>query len=72
MKQGDTIYTPRFCTVEISEVLNASEAYEQRFVEPTHYNDPDFDIYGKHTGTNHMIFAAVKKSWRERNRPCHS
>jgi len=63
MQKGDTIRTPRFLTVEISDVLNQAEAYEQGFTEPTHYwDDPDFDIYGKHTGTNRMIFAAVKKN----------
>ena len=63
MKQGDTIYTPRFCTVHIAEVLNRAEAWEQGYREPTHYRDsPDFDIFGKHTGTNRMIFAAVAKN----------
>jgi len=41
-----------FCTVEIAEVLNRAEAWEQGYREPTHYRDnPDFDIYGKHTGS---------------------
>ena len=63
MQQGDTIYTPRFCTVEIKEVLGRAEAWEQGFTEPTHYDkDPAFDIYGKVTGTNRMIFAAVAKN----------
>ena len=63
MKQGDTIYTPRFCSVEISAVLGHSEAYEQGFTEPTHYHqNPDFDVYGKRIGTNRMIFAAVAKN----------
>lgn len=62
MKKGDYIYTPRFCTVEIKDVLSREEAREQKFTEPTHYDkDPEFDIYGKHTGVNHMIFAAVRK-----------
>ena len=64
MKQGDTIYTPRFCTVRIAEVFeNLSEARRQGYTEPTYYREnPDFDIYGKHTGTNRMIFAAVAKN----------
>ena len=62
MKQGDAIYTPRFCTVVISDVLGRSEAYDQGYREPTHYDNPDFDIYGKHTGTNRMSFAAVAKN----------
>ncbi|MCL2494803.1 MAG: hypothetical protein FWE98_04010 [Oscillospiraceae bacterium] len=63
MQKGDTIRTPRFLTVEISTVLGRAEAWEQGFREPTHYcDDPAFDVYGKHTGTNRMIFAAVAKN----------
>jgi len=63
MKQGDAIYTPRFCTVKIAEVLSREEAHAQGFTEPTHYyQDPEFDIYGKHIGINRMIFAAIIKS----------
>ena len=37
MKQGDAIYTPRFCAVKIAEVLSREEAHAQGFTEPTHY-----------------------------------
>ena len=67
MKKGDRINTPRFLTVIIDRVLTREEAYEQGFTEPTHYNDdPDYDILGKHTATNHMIFAAVEKDKRRK------
>lgn len=61
MKKGDMVHTPRFCTVRIAEVLSSNEAAENGYKEPTHYNSPDYDIYGKHIGTNRMQFAAVKK-----------
>ena len=62
MKKGDRIYTPRFCSVIIEDVLSREEAREQGYTEPTHYKDPEFDIYGKSTGRNTMIFAAVRKN----------
>ena len=62
IKKGDMVHTPRFLTVTIEAVLTSAEASEQGFDEPTHYRDnPDFDIYGKATSPNHMIFAAVAK-----------
>lgn len=62
MKAGDTIRTLRFLTVIIDRALTREEAYQQGFTEPTHYwDDPDYEILGKHTAMNHMIFAAVKK-----------
>lgn len=63
MKKGDYIYTPRFCTVEITEVFeDKSAARDNGFTEPTHYdNNPEYDVLGKHTGTNRMTFAAVRK-----------
>lgn len=62
MKKGDYVRTPRFCTVMIEHVFQKRErASAQGYVEPTHYSDLEFDIYGKHTGTNRMEFAAVKK-----------
>lgn len=61
MKKGDRVHTPRFLTVTIDRVLTREEAYQQGFTEPAHYwDDPDYDILGKHTSVNHMIFAAVK------------
>jgi len=62
MQKGDWVKTPRFLRVEIKDVLTPKEAREQGFVEPTHYwDDPDYDIFGKHIDTNRMIFAAVIK-----------
>lgn len=63
MKKGDMVYTPRFCTVKINEVYeDAHQAYADGYYEPTHYDkDPEYKILGKHTGTNLMVFAAVRK-----------
>jgi hypothetical protein len=62
MKQGDYVYTPRFCTCRIEKVFtNAKEARAEGYTEPTHYDKPDYDIWGKHAGPNTMIFAAIKK-----------
>jgi hypothetical protein len=62
IKKGDYVYTPRFCSVEIKKVFRSrNTAGKQGFVEPTHYTSSEYDILGKHTGTNMMIFAAVKK-----------
>ena len=62
MKKGEFIYTPRFCSVKIEKVCrNRNTAYKQGFTEPTHYADAKYDILGKHTGINRMIFAAVTK-----------
>ena len=62
MKKGDYIVTPRFCTVKIEKVCKSrNTAYKQGFIEPTHYENFEYDILGKHIGINRMIFAAVKK-----------
>jgi hypothetical protein len=61
MKKGDFINTPRFLKVEISEVLTREEAAEQKYTEPTHYDNPDYMVYGKMIGQNRMKFAAIKK-----------
>ena len=62
MKQGDWINTPRFLKVKIEKVFNSErEAKEQGFYEPTHYDNTEWEICGKHIGINRMIFAAVKK-----------
>lgn len=61
MKIGETIRTPRFCNVTISAIFSSEEnAQEDGFCEPTHYNNVDYKILGKHIDTNRMIFAAVK------------
>ena len=63
MKIGDWIDTPRFCKVKIREIFDTeTTAKEFGFYEPTHYKNPEFDILGKHTGTNTMIFAAIRKN----------
>lgn len=62
MKKGDRIRTPRFCTVEIKKVFRSYDtARKQGFIESTYYDDWEYDIRGKHTGTNTMIFAAIKR-----------
>jgi hypothetical protein len=63
MEIGTRIYTPRFCTVIIKEVYeDAHQAYEHGYKEPTHYDDnSEYDILGKSTSLNHMVFAAVRK-----------
>jgi hypothetical protein len=63
MKKGDWVNTPRFLKVKIEEVFeNRKEAWEQGYHEPTHYESLEFDIFGKHTAINYMIFAAVRKN----------
>lgn len=62
MKKGDWVNTPRFCAVQVEKIFKKAEtARKQGFCEPTHYNDWQYDIWGKHTGKNTMVFAAIKK-----------
>ena len=66
LKKGDFVDTPRFLRVEISAILLSSEAScacgcEPGFTEPTHYEHPYYDIFGKHIGENRMTFAAILK-----------
>lgn len=62
MKQGDYVYTPRFCSVKIGVIFdNAKDAQAEGYTEPTHYDNPEYDIHGKHIGTNRMVFAAIRK-----------
>ena len=62
IKKGDFVDTPRFCKVEIEKVFTSREtAARQGFREPTHYQGSGYEILGKHTDSNHMIFAAVKR-----------
>jgi len=58
MKKGDWVQTPRFCGVRIEDVLTPEQAREQGYTEPTHY-DGKYEILGKSTGLNRMVFAAV-------------
>lgn len=62
MKKGDFIDTPRFLKVRLEKVFNNSQnAVKAGYIEPTDYKDSlGYRIYGKHTGPNRMIFAAVK------------
>ena len=61
MKKGDRVYTPRFCTCVIEEVLTDAEAREKGYSEPTYYESVDYDIRGKCLGESRMCFAAVKR-----------
>ena len=62
MKKSDYVSTPRFCTVRIQQVFVAhQEAADSGYTEPTHFNSADYDVRGKHIGTNKMVFAAIKK-----------
>jgi len=62
MKKDDWVNTPRFCKVRIKKIFQKAEtARKQGFHEPTYYSDLQYDIWGKHTGKDTMIFAAIKK-----------
>jgi hypothetical protein len=62
LKKGDMVRTPRFCTVRITKVFTSPDrARKEGFTEPTHYENAEYNILGKHTGLNRMIFAAIKK-----------
>ena len=62
MKKGDYVDVPRFCKVKIEKVFRSRpNAAKQKFHEPTHYNNPEYEILGKHIGPNRMEFAAVMK-----------
>lgn len=65
MKKGDYVMTPRFCTVQITEVYtNSFAAKEAGYTEPTHYMNEEWDIRGKSLGVNRMQFAAIRKESR--------
>ena len=62
MKKGDRVYTPRFCTVKISEIFaDKEEAEKAGFTEPTYY-EGDFEIRGRSMDLYHMEFAAYRKN----------
>jgi len=61
-QKGDWAETPRFLRVKIDKVLFETDAYKQGYNEPTHYEDPNYNIFGKCIGENRMIFAAVVKN----------
>lgn len=61
MKIGDSVYTPRFCTVRIAAIFeNETEARVAGFCEPTYY-EGDYIILGKSLDIYHMEFAAVPR-----------
>lgn len=63
MEKGMRVYTPRFCTVTISEVFeNRKEASRAGYNEPTYYDKaPGYEVVGKALDMYHMEFAAYKK-----------
>jgi len=61
LQVGDYVNTPRFLKVKIRAIYtNKKEAHKEGYCEPTHYQG-DFEVLGKHTGTNRMQFAAIYK-----------
>ena len=61
IKVGDYVYTPRFCTVQISQVFESEkEARSRGYREPTYY-EGNHVILGKVLDLNHMEFAAIPK-----------
>lgn len=62
MKIGDYVKTPRFLNVKVAAIYERKNvARLEGYTEPTHYESGEWDIFGKHTGENRMIFAAVRK-----------
>ena len=61
MEIGDSVYTPRFCTVRIDATFpTTAEARAAGFSEPTYYKG-DYVILGKVLDMYHMEFAAIPK-----------
>ena len=61
MKIGDSVYTPRFCTVRITAAFaTEAEARIAGYCEPTYY-EGDHIILGKSLDMYHMEFAAVPR-----------
>ena len=61
MKAGDSVYTPRFCTVQIAAIFGSeAEARRSGYCEPTYY-EGEYIILGKSLDLYHMEFAAVPK-----------
>lgn len=61
MKIGDSVYTPRFCTVRIDAIFaTTQEARAAGFSEPTYYKG-DHVFLGKVLDMYSMEFAAVPK-----------
>ena len=54
MKIGDSVYTPRFCTVRINAIFaTEAEARAAGYCEPTYYKG-DHIILGKSLDMYHM------------------
>ena len=61
MKIGDSVYTPRFCTVRIDAIFaTIAEAHAAGFSEPTYY-EGEYIILGKSLDMYSMVFAAIPK-----------
>ena len=61
MKVGDSVYTPRFCTVQIVTIFESeAEARMAGYCEPTYY-EGEYTILGKSLDMYHMEFAAILK-----------
>jgi len=53
MKKGDYVNVPRFGRVQISVVFESRlEALMNGYREPTHYDDGEYGVYGKHVDTD--------------------
>lgn len=62
MKDGDRVYTPRFCTVIIERVFNnPMEAQKEGFTEPTHFHKNGWTVFGKSLDMYHMEFAGCRE-----------
>lgn len=62
MEKGSNVYTPRFCTVTISEVFaDRQAAREAGYTEPTHYHKDGWGIAGRARNTPDMRFAAYRE-----------
>ena len=61
MKIGNSVYTPRFCTVQIAAIFaTEAEARAAGFCEPTYYQG-DHVILGKVLDMYSMEFAAIPR-----------
>ena len=62
IKAGDYIQTPRFLRVKIENVYESvTHMNKDGYNEPTHYQNDEYEICGKHIGLNRMTFAAARK-----------
>ena len=69
MKIGDSVYTPRFCTIRISAVFaNEAEARAAGFYEPTYYKG-EYGILGKVLDMYSMEFAAIPRGMNHAQKP---